>query len=360
MDTVFVILVLLIVVALLVSIGYFFVREAGPENAQQWLATPRQLRDSIVAVVTRPTSARPIDGNEPGVKLEPGPIRRFSGRLGSGSSMALEVSVLNELKDEIHDELRHAMGVTRDVDARLNRMETALIEVSRAPEEVSRSIRERDERQQHELERLQQELGMIRLTVGTYAQRRGEAVADVYAHLARVEVALAAVINPMLLPGESLALPTELLPEALSWNTWSDVGERAFAFGNAFNQNRFVLDESVATQIEAFIVRLRQVLTRDVYPAVRDGNPTSFQIAQMRGGLNAIVQDLPNVRRLLESAYRTGSEAASALAASTTAASAPSESATTTSPEVSNGARPTSESDVVTDTVPLAEHGQGA
>ena len=319
MDTVLVILVTLVVIALLASIGYFFVREAGQENVQAWLTAPKQLKDSVTAFVSRPVGSRAIDGREPGVKLEAGAMRSAStgNRLPSSSAssvaVALDDSALRELKEELHGELRHATGLTREFDARLVRMESALTEAQKVPDEVDRALRDQDERRQREVDRLEQELATLRQTMGTYGERRGEALADFYGHLARVEVAMAAVVNPMLLPGESLTLPPEMLQETLVWNNWSDVGERAFAFGNVFNQNRFVLEPETADRIEAFIVTLRQVLTRDVYPAVRGGNPSAAQIAQMRSGLESIVRDLPVMRRLLENAYRlTSGSAASA------------------------------------------------
>lgn len=308
MDTVLVILVMLVVIALLASIGYFFVREAGQENVQEWLTAPKQLKDSVTAFVSRPVNARAIDGREPGVKLESGAMRGAGNRLSSSAAssvaVALDDSALRELKEELHGELRHATGLTREFDARLVRMESALTEAQKVPDEVDRALRDQDDRRQREVDRLEQELATIRLTMGAYGERRGEALADFYGHLARVEVAMAAVVNPMLLPGESLTLPPEMLQETLVWNNWSDVGERAFAFGNVFNQNRFVLEPETADRVEAFIVTLRQVLTRDVYPAVRGGNPSAAQIAQMRAGLESIVRDLPTMRRLLENAYR--------------------------------------------------------
>ena len=35
--------------------------------------------------------------------------------------------------------------------------------------------------------------------------------------------------NPILLPGEPYAPPAEFLPEALIWENWNEVGERAFS-----------------------------------------------------------------------------------------------------------------------------------
>lgn len=306
MDTVLVVLVLIVVLVLLAGIGYFFVREAGQENVQQWLTAPKQLKQSVSAFVARP-AASTVSGHDPGVRVESSYAREGApGRIASGAATtyALENTALRDLREEFRDELRQAASLTRDFDARLTRMETTLGEVRRMPDDVGRSLRAQEDRQTREFDRLQHEIGTMRLTLGRWGERRGEALADVYGHLARVEVALAAVVNPMLLPGEVLVLPVEFTPEALQWNAWGDVGERAFAFGNAFNQNRYVLDESLATQIEAFIMTLRQGLTRDVFPAVRDGNPTDAQVVQMRSGLGAVIAELPGVRRTIEVAYR--------------------------------------------------------
>ena len=311
MDTVLVVLVLVVVLALLAGIGYFFVREAGQENVQAWLTTPRQFKQSVSAFVARPASST-VSGHEPGVKVDPAIARTggASGRVVPGPAQepalpyGFDGAALRDLRDEFRDELRQAATITREFDARLTRMESALTDVRRMPDDVGRSLREQEDRRQREFDRLQHEIGTMRLTLGRWGERRGEALADVYSNLAKVEVALAAVVNPMLLPGETLVLPAEFTSEALQWNAWGEVGERAFAFGNAFIQSRYVLDDELATQIEAFIMTLRQGLTRDVFPAVRDGNPTDAQIAQMRSGLAAVIAELPSVRRTIEVSYR--------------------------------------------------------
>ncbi|MGC4192084.1 MAG: hypothetical protein QM589_13105 [Thermomicrobiales bacterium] len=311
MDTVLVVLVLIVVLALLVGIGYFFVREAGQENVQAWLTTPRQLKQSVSAFVARPAPST-ISGHDPGVKVDPALARPggASGRVVSGPKQepvlpyALDGAALRDLRDEFRDELRQTATIARDFDIRLTRMESAISDVRRMPDEVGRSLREQESQRQREFDRLQQEIGTMRLTLGRWGERRGEALADVYGNLAKVEVALAAVVNPMLLPGETLVLPSEFTAEVLQWSAWGEVGERAFAFGNAFNQSRYVLDEGLAVQIETFIMTLRQGLTRDVFPAVRDGNPTDAQVAQMRAGLAEVIAELPAVRRTIEVSYR--------------------------------------------------------
>ena len=157
---------------------------------------------------------------------------------------------------------------------------------------------------QVEIERLHVSLESVRERAGSYGERRGVALAELYGCLARVEAALAAVVNPMLLPGEALAIPRDLPAEAMTWDTWRDVGERAYGLGNVFNENRLVLDPATGDAIAEFIATLRQGLTGSVYPTVRIAQPSADQLAQMRAGLEAIVAELPTVRRTIEDAYR--------------------------------------------------------
>jgi hypothetical protein len=201
-------------------------------------------------------------------------------------------------------ELREAAGRGREFDARLARIEYQSSTTPDFSAEVHNEIAELRQRQQVEIERIDISLRSVHLRAGSYGQRRGEALANLYASLARVESSLASVVNPMLLPGEALALPAELPAEAMTWASWSDVGEAAYTFGDVFNQNRLLLDPGTADDIGRFIATMRQALTGSVYPTVRDGRPSAERVTQMRSGLEAIVAALPVVRRQIEDAYR--------------------------------------------------------
>jgi hypothetical protein len=213
-------------------------------------------------------------------------------------------SALRSLREEVLGELRQAAGRSREFDVRLARIEH---EAAAAPDistEMRGELAGLREKQQMEFERIEVTLRSVQVRAGSYGQRRGEALASLYASLARVESSLASVVNPMLLPGESLTLPADLPAEAMTWATWSDVGEAAYTFGDVFNQNRLLLDPSTADDIGRFIATLRQALTGSVYPTVRDGKPNSDRLVQMRSGLESIVAALPVVRRQIEDAYR--------------------------------------------------------
>ncbi|CAA9561022.1 MAG: hypothetical protein AVDCRST_MAG87-1578 [uncultured Thermomicrobiales bacterium] len=337
METIPVIIILFVVVALFGGVGLIFTREAGANNAaesaRRFLSTSRQAGRSLVATRTNATSTIPgttgdaessestrDEGSAPVTTIKPA-RRSTMASPGSTSESAVAVAIddtaLRELREEMQGELRRASGITREFDARLTRIEANSVDTPRLSAEMTRSIEEHADAQRQELARLRDELESVRQTAGPRGERRTEALANLYGHLARVESALAGVVNPMLLPGEPLTLPAELPPETMIWDNWSEVGERAYALGDAFNQHRLVLDPETADEIEGFIAILRRGLTGSVDPNVRTQQPTPIQLQQMRAGLETIVAALPGVRRRVELAYRgesgadgTGSPAA--------------------------------------------------
>src|SRR5699024_9429411 len=128
-----------------------------------------------------------------------------------------------------------------------------------------------------------------------------------YGTLAQMEAALASVINPLLLPGEPLRVPDDLFDDTLEWQNWSEVGERAYSFGDVFNRDRIVLDPALADQIEHFLSTFREALTGVVSPVVQNSSRTSADLARLQEGLRTIVTALPPLRREIESHYRAAS-----------------------------------------------------
>ena len=135
--------------------------------------------------------------------------------------------------------------------------------------------------------------------------RRPEVSADLYARLARLEAALAAVTNPILLPGEAYATPAEFLPEALVWENWNEVGERAFSLADAYSAQRLHLSQQTRGEVDVFVTTLRTLLTRSVYPNLQL-EPDAAQQAALRAALDEIAAELPKVRQTLELEYREG------------------------------------------------------
>lgn len=133
--------------------------------------------------------------------------------------------------------------------------------------------------------------------------RRADSAADLYARVARFESALAQVTNPVLLPGEPYAPPAEFLPEALAWENWKDVGERAFALADGYSAQRLFLTDGARIEVAAFVTTLRGVLTRVVYPNLAV-DAAGDQLDALRRALVTLAAELPTVRHALEREYR--------------------------------------------------------
>lgn len=299
MEIIIVILVLFVLLALFGGAGYFFVRETGWDNARLWLTAPRQFRQR---------ATKPQGSGQGSAVLDRDDFNGTSPYLDQPTDdhmpVRLDDSALRSLREELRGELTRAAGLTRDFDVRLTRMEADLSASRELPREIERTIQEQEKRVAQRISTLRSQLHTARTADSPFGQRRSDALADLYSHLAQVEAALGSVINPMLLPGEPLSVPDEFFEDTLQWGNWADVGDRAFAFGDIFNQTRFVLDPEIADEIEKFIQTFRQALTSDVYPVVQNSRRSPSQVAQMRSGLILIVESLPSLRRTLESAYR--------------------------------------------------------
>jgi hypothetical protein len=183
-------------------------------------------------------------------------------------------------------------------------------ELRRARSDHAHQAEDEDARRDVALERLRADLlaSLTRVTAdGSWrpGSRRPDVSADLYARLARLEAALAAVTNPILLPGEAYSPPAEFLPEALVWENWNEVGERAFSLADAYSSQRLHLSEETRGEIEVFVTTLRALLTRSVYPNLQP-EPDAIQQAALRSALEEIAGEFPKVRQRLEREYREG------------------------------------------------------
>jgi len=299
MEPFLIVLVVILLVAAIGGVGALYWKEAGPDAGRLWLTGSRRVRDAIQSSKAIPRQDTDPLPSQVANQLPEAPLRALPPR---DSALVVDDEQFRQLREEVLGELRSASGRSREFDARLTRIEAIAVSQSLVPDEVRSEIAGLRDQQQGELDRIQVSLRAVHLRAGSYGQRRGEALANLYASLARVESSLASVVNPMLLPGENLTLPAELPSAAMTWGTWSDVGEAAYTFGDVFNQNRLLLDPTTADDIGRFIATLRQALTGSVYPTVRDGKPVPDKVAQMRSGLEAIIAALPVVRRQIEDA----------------------------------------------------------
>jgi hypothetical protein len=135
--------------------------------------------------------------------------------------------------------------------------------------------------------------------------RRMEVSAELYAQLARFEAALATVTNPILLPGEPYAPPSELAAESLVWENWNEVGERAFALAEVYSAQRLHLSAQTRGDVGEFVTNLRTLLTRSIYPNLQSESNGGRQVA-LRDALAEIADELPKIRDVLETEYLEG------------------------------------------------------
>ena len=129
------------------------------------------------------------------------------------------------------------------------------------------------------------------------------AMADLYGRLARVEASLTALTNPILLPGEPYDVPDDLVPEALKWDNWKEVGENAYALGEQFNLARIQLPGELVDEIGSCITTLRTTLTMAIYPNL-DATLSPERTTVLRDGLGTISTSLATLRHRLETDYR--------------------------------------------------------
>lgn len=223
---------------------------------------------------------------------------------------------VGEIESEL-GRLREGLRLSsREQDDQLARLRDRFAEVeSQTSRGLDQALVDLRVNQDAELGRLREAVGaaMTALAARSHvpehnqaAERRRQAVADLYRRLAKLETAFISVTNPVLLPGESFALPAELLPETLRWENWKDVGDGAFAFAEAFNQDRIHLDDLTCREMTGFVRELREAMTTAIYPNLlrKPGTPPDETRAALRAALAQLGSDIPAARARLESAYR--------------------------------------------------------
>jgi len=319
------ILDLLVILAAIVIVGgtaALFMRGAGvgaSPTLPDW-ATTRRPRQMVASL--RSPAAESDDRN--GVT----PVTPVNlGKVAAPPAIAARpdlAEAVTRLRDAFDADTKALRGALTTGDERLAHLEARLerqVEMVRQHlAELKQETLARDEamatrqqaidtRQEAALDRLRADLlaanseRELRLAGMRQRERRLEAMADLYARLARLEAAVAAVTNPILLPGEPYAPPAEFLPDSLVWDNWKDVGDRAFAFADAFNAERISLDPSVDEALATFVVTLRGTLTQSIYPNLR-ANPSPSQTEALRAALTTLASDLPQARAGLTHAFR--------------------------------------------------------
>lgn len=283
METFIVILVLIVLFVLLGGTAWFFGKEAGPGAGSAWLTGTRQFRGMVSPFSSRATALT-----------------------SQQSSMMIDDSRLHELAEELRGELERTTILAQEFENRLGLIEREIGHTRQLPQAIDARVQTAESDTRARIARLRQELNNGRKADSPYSVRRNEAVSKLYQKLAQLESALVAVVNPMLLPGEPVSVPDTLYEDTLEWDNWGDVADRAYAFGEQFSQNRFLLEPELANRIERFIATFRTALTGTVYPIVQDGHATPQQLTQMRAGIITVVEGITPLRREFEHTWLSG------------------------------------------------------
>jgi hypothetical protein len=248
---------------------------AGPTGNAAIQATSRSVSRSVFA----------------SAKRDEGPPELEPVRLDIAPTIS---TVVLERLDHIEDQLA---ALRRE----LERQQGAL---SRLGSDMRVQAEAEDARQRVFLEQVRAEVtAFVADRQGGFREHHADVSADLYARLARLESALAAVTNPILLPGEAYAPPAELPTEALIWENWNEVGERAFALADAYSAQRLYLSDRASADLGAFITALRILLTRSVYPNLQ-AHPDAAQQEALHGALQKIAAELPKMRESLDREFQ--------------------------------------------------------
>jgi hypothetical protein len=226
-----------------------------------------------------------------------------SGQLDQGFTAKLDAEF-----DKLHESLRSGADEQEHQLAQLQSSFSAIDE--RTGQELEQSLREMRDHLDAELGRFREGIGGALATLAARQEsgeekiraRQADAIADLYQRLAKLEAALLAVANPVLLPSERLVVPEQLNPEHLAWEQWKEVGDAAFAFADAFNRNRIVLDDSTCRDLAGFVTGIREQLTRSVYPSLQQQSDDQHQA--LRQSLEQLGADISAARDRLELVYR--------------------------------------------------------
>lgn len=283
MDTFIVILVLIILFVLLGGAAWFFGKEAGPGSSMAWLTGTRSIRGMFTQIGDQDSA--------------------FSSQQ---SAVMVDNSRMHALADELREEVMRTSALGREFGNRLQTMESEFTKTRQLPAALNARVLDVESDAKHRIASLRQEINQHRRAESPYNLRRNDAVRDLYQKLAQIDVALGAVVNPMLLPGEPVSVPETLYEDTLEWNNWGDVADSAYAFGEAFSKQRVVLDPAFADRIEQFISNFREALTDKVYPIVQANSATPAQKAQMRDGIVTVVDGITPLRREFEQSWLSG------------------------------------------------------
>ena len=221
-----------------------------------------------------------------------GELEVFQGSVGS----------LPEQVTRIHDELRTLQGSIGSLPAEIGRLHQELATLSESIQALcsqSTALAEELAARPAPPPALPDVISVTRTTGPTGA------VSELYAQLARLEVAFLNLANPVLLPGEPFENADELPPETLRWESWKEIGDQTFGFAELYAAKRVLLDAGPRAAAGQFITGVRELMTTRIYPTL--ANPSRFDRGERSDKVKAAIaemgQAIETVRSALETAH---------------------------------------------------------
>lgn len=288
METFIIILVLIILFVLLGGAAWFFGKESSPGNGMAWLTGTRQIRGVFTSLG---------NGEKP-----------FTSSKTTESALMVDDTRIHELADELRSEIGRTLAINENLENRLRLLEQEVVNSRQLPETIDARVQTSESDTRARIAKIRREMNQQRQADSSYGVRRNDAIRDLYQRLANIEVALGAVVNPMLLPGEPVSVPETLYEETLVWDNWGEVADKAYAFGEAFSKNRVLLDPELAGRVEHFIASFREALTGTVYPIVQAEQTSAKQRQQIRAGIVVVVEGISPIRREFEQTWLSGTQ----------------------------------------------------
>ena len=133
---------------------------------------------------------------------------------------------------------------------------------------------------------------------------RWTAISELYSALSRLDIAFLAVARPVLLPGETFDLETDLPREAFLWENWNNVGSAAYQFAEVFSERRIRLDPVTRDHVNSTIGAIRRNLTAQLYPSLTavDGSISESKRETVAQVVSTLASDIQEIRIVLEHA----------------------------------------------------------
>lgn len=299
------VLLLLLNIALLAGVGHILYREMvtirmtrqqAPPQLPAGAATIRELQTQLESQHQTELERLRTDARTS--------INELSGEVGH---LHVDVSTLHGDVTRLHGEVSTLQGNLGSLPAEVSRLHEEIATLSAAVRSLSSHATSLSD----ELAARPAPAHALALPdVINVARTNGPtgAVSELYAQLARLEVAFLNLANPVLLPGEPFENADELPAETLRWESWKEIGDQTFGFAELYAAKRVLLDAGPRAAAGQFITGVRELLTTRIYPTL--ANASRFDRGEradkVKEAIAEMGQAIETVRNALESAHDGG------------------------------------------------------